>query len=290
MGWRREFVDMILSIFLRKIGFFLLLSLFLYKPSSGQILSAADSLNIKKFTEYVSTRNIDELAKMFAYPIKRNPPLPSINNEKEFKQRYSEMFDSSFVRSITMAGSINRWEAVGWRGIMFNDGDIWFNYAMENSRKSNYDWHLILSVNYHSEYEKNRIFELKELERDQLHESLKTDFFNPILIMETERFRIRIDKLNRANYRYASWSINKEMSEEPDLILLEGKRISDGTGGNHYYRFDNGNYSYFCFINPMRRLEDPEASLAVFMDVQPDKYPNYDYDPILTEPAKIVRN
>ena len=64
-----------------------------------------------------------------------------------------------------------------------------------------------------------------------LHKSLK-DFEVLTNIIETEKFKIRIDRLENGSYRYSSWSPNQKMSEKPDLILTKGECFREGTGGN----------------------------------------------------------
>lgn len=111
-----------------------------------------------------------------------------------------------------------------------------------------------------------------------VHESLK-DFEALLNILETEKFKIRIDRLANGNYRYASWSIKQNMLEEPDLILTNGEYIREGTGGNHTYEFTNGVYTYCCSITPLRDSQVPPASLVV----------SKSNERILYQAAKIIK-
>ena len=96
---------------------------------------------------------------------------------------------------------------------MFNSGDLWLNYDGK-----------LLSVNYQSDFEKDKRIILIEKEKTSIHETLK-EFEEPILTIKTKKFKIRIDKMNNGKFRYASWSIDTQMSEKPDLIIKNGQCI-----------------------------------------------------------------
>jgi hypothetical protein len=159
------------------------------------------------------------------------------------------------------------WSEMGWRGIMFLDGDIWLDL----------DGRLI-GVNYQSEIEKEKRESLLKIDKNSVHESIR-EFKAPVCILETSKFRIRIDDIGDYNYRYVSWPINSKMSDKPDIILLHGEFISEGSGGNHGYVFKNGDYSYDCEIIEMGEDDSPPALLIVSKG---DKE-------VLSEKAQIVR-
>ncbi|WP_088656259.1 hypothetical protein [Geofilum rhodophaeum] len=98
---------------------------------------------------------------------------------------------------------------------------------------------------------------------DNVHESIK-NFEHLENILNTDKFLIRIDRLSDGSYRYASWSIKQKASEKPDLILLNGDYIREGTGGNHSYVFKNGDYAYKCSIQKLREYQAPPAVLRVY--------------------------
>ncbi|WP_235830892.1 hypothetical protein [Flavobacterium ustbae] len=97
-------------------------------------------------------------------------------------------------------------------------------------------------------------------------------------ILETSKFRIRIDDLGNDNYRYASWSVKKKMTDTPDLIIEKGKFFADGTGGNHHYEFIKGNFRYECHFIVLGEKNSPPAKLIIY---QSEKE-------ILSQNAKIV--
>ncbi|MCL2800317.1 MAG: hypothetical protein FWD28_00980 [Treponema sp.] len=97
-------------------------------------------------------------------------------------------------------------------------------------------------------YEENIILEQKI----NLHESL-IGFEELRLLCETETYIIRIDLLNNGNYRMVLWTIDKTQYESPDLVLVNGERIFDGSGGNHYYIFDLDNVKYILLVDILSR-------------------------------------
>lgn len=222
---------------------------------------------VRTFIDCIKNDDVDNLKTMIAYPLKRKHPLMSINNEHEFQKRYHKIFDDSLRIIISSSDIENDWSAVGWRGIMFNNGELWLDYDGK-----------LIALNYQSAFERKKIETLVNGSKELIHESIK-EFEKPILIMGTKRFRVRIDQLSNGKYRYASWSIKSEMSEAPDLVLKNGTVIHEGSGGNHRYEFYNGIYTYVCSINNIGADDTPPGELIVYKN---DKS-------ILNESAHILR-
>lgn len=112
-----------------------------------------------------------------------------------------------------------------------------------------------------SDVEKGKRAALIAKNKASLHESLK-DFDEPTAIMETEKFRVRIDEV-AGKYRYASWEIANKQSEKPDLIVNDEEIIMDGSGGNHYYLFKNGDYTYQCDVIVLGESSSPAGRLII---------------------------
>jgi hypothetical protein len=220
---------------------------------------------ISNFIDCVRRDKKETIADMVHYPFERIYPLPSIKNKTDFVQNYSIMFDDALKNEIVSSDVSKNWTKVGWRGIMLNQGTVWIDF---NGRL------IALPKSGQEEIKRRQII---ESERKILHPSLRT-YLNPICILETTKFRIRIDDID-GSYRYASWSIDKAMSVKPDFIIEHGKKIWDGTGGNHHYDFTDGEYTYECFINLLSNEDSPPASLMV------SKGENV----ILSQAAKIVK-
>ena len=141
---------------------------------------------------------------------------------------------------------------MGWRGIMLYSGIVWID-----------DDGKLIAINYQSKTEQLLQKKIIEADKNKLHLSL-VNFKQPVCILDTSKFRIRIDELSNGTYRYASWPIAKTMHEQPDLILNNGKEIMDGSGGNHRFEFKNDAYLYECSISPLREKGASPANLSVY--------------------------
>ncbi|WP_163398674.1 hypothetical protein [Flavobacterium fluviatile] len=221
---------------------------------------------IKTFINSVKNDKKEAVANMISYPFKREYPIPAIQNKTEFIKRYNEIFDAALKNEIIISNSAKDWSEMGWRGIMLNQGTIWFDT----------DGRLI-SINYESKFEKDLKNKIIANEKMKLHSSI-AKFKNPECVLETSKFRIRIDDLGNNNYRYASWPLKKKMSDEPDLVITKGKIILDGNGGNHRFKFKKGQYIYECHISPLRENGSAPAGLTIYQNKKE----------ILSQDAKIV--
>jgi hypothetical protein len=218
----------------------------------AQELSIDNKELIKNFIKCIKKGNKAEIARMASYPFRREYPIPNIKNEAEFVKRFFEVFDDTLLMQIRNSNLATDWSEMGWRGIMLFNGDVWLDFDGKLS-----------GINYQPAKEIGILDSLIEDERKHVHESL-SEFKSPVYILETSKFRIRIDDLGKGNYRYASWPIKKSMMEKPDLILLQGKFRAEGSGGNHSIIFKNGEYSYECSIIVMGEEGSPPAMLTIY--------------------------
>ena len=198
---------------------------------------------IRPFLNAVVNNDRETIMDLIHYPLKRHYPIPSVNNKLEMDERFDTVFDETLLNLIKNSSIETDWSGVGWRGIMLGNGVLWVDYDGK-----------IIAVNYQSPHEialkDSIILELK----NNLHESLK-DFMSPILLCETENHKIRIDLLDsNDNYRLAIWSKEKEQSDIPDMVLSNGVRIPDGSGGNHSFIF-NGKSQYIIAIDILTAYE-----------------------------------
>jgi hypothetical protein len=160
--------------------------------------------NLKVVTDFiksVKSRNLEELSSRISFPFAREYPIPEIKSKEEFLKRYNEVFDDSLTQMIVNSDPNKDWSPVGWRGIMLFNGELWLDY----------DGRLI-GVNYQSKFEKNEFAELIKIEKRDLYESLR-EFAQPICVLETSKYRIRIDDLGNWNYRYAAWPLAASAGE-----------------------------------------------------------------------------
>jgi len=225
--------------------------IFILALSSVQCYASVDEKNIKKLIKAFQQEDRSLIASLITYPLKRKRPIPAIKDENELIKRFDQIFDAHIISLIGSSSYQRNWHQIGWRGISFSNGKVWIN---EDGK--------IRSISYESLTELKLRQTIIERDKASIHESIKS-FDQPILIWETEKFRIRIDKLENASYRYASWSIEKQMNEKPDLIINEGALTFDGNGGNRQYVFKNGKYIYKCSVIVIGTSKSPPGLLEV---------------------------
>ena len=218
---------------------------------SGQDLSIKNQKIVRNFIETVKTKNKDKICSLVRYPLTREYPIPEVKNKNELLKRFDEVFDIKLVNLILKSKVNTDWSDVGWRGIMLFDGEVWLDFDGK-----------LIGVNYQSQFEKKKKEELIKIQRNSLHESLRV-FKSPVCILETSKYRIRIDDMGNNKFRYASWRLQQNISEKPEMLLLDGKVEFDGSGGNHSYIFKSGKYKYECGIVEMGEDGAPPAYLAV---------------------------
>ena len=233
---------------------------------TGQNLKPEYQKFIQSFINNVKADRKEAVADVVQYPLKRENPMASVKNKADFIKRYSEIFDADLKKEITSSNPDKDWQEMGWRGIMLNSGTIWFDSDGK-----------LTAINHESKYEKDLKTKLIASQKKKLHSSIAV-FKEPVCILETSKFRIRIDDIGNNKYRYASWSIKKAMSSKPDLVIQNGKFIADGTGGNHHYEFKKGNYVYECDIIVLGEKDAPAARLTIYQNAKE----------ILAQDAKIV--
>lgn len=233
---------------------------------SAQNSNPEPQIFIKKFIENVKSDNKEAIADLVSYPLKREYPIPDVINKADFVKRYSEIFDAVLKSEITKSDPAKDWSDMGWRGIMLNHGNIWMDIDGR-----------LTAVNYQSKFETDLKNKLIASQKKELDSSIAF-FQTPICILETAKFKIRIDNLGNNNYRYASWSIKKKMTEKPDLIIYRGNLVLEGSGGNHQYEFKKDNFTYECAIIVLGEKSSPPARLTIYQGKKV----------ILSQDAKIV--
>jgi hypothetical protein len=204
-----------------------------------------------QFIDRVKKDSIEKIAEHTSYPFIRQTPLPDIKSKKDFERHYHEVFDDSLVNLIVHSDIKNDWAEMGWRGIMFLNGEVWLDYNGS-----------LQAVNYESKIEQQKRDSLVSIDKSKLYPALQK-FQSPVLYWSTKSFKIRIDDLGDYNYRYASWSASKKQSDKPDLVIMHGKVEFDGSGGNHDYVFKNDGYTYVCSVIVMGEEGSPTDVLTI---------------------------
>jgi hypothetical protein len=208
-------------------------------PVAAQVVSCAhqedgDVAAVNRFISLVRNGDRHRLADRIRFPLPRRYPLPSISRG-EFIDRYEDLFDDEFVRIIASSGN-DQCGRVGWRGLQLHNGLVWFS---EDGT--------ISSINYESVLEERERYRLIDLERLELHESLR-GYQLPVLEWETCSYRVRVDRTDDG-YRYAAWSVDRFHDSKPDIIVDNGTYNLEGTLGDHGYYFSTGAYKYILFVD-----------------------------------------
>lgn len=206
---------------------------------------------INNVIAFFKEKNIDKISSIISFPLYRQYPIPPIKTKKEFKQRFSEVFDQVLIEKITNS-KIEQWSEVGRRGIMLDNGVLW----MANSDG------IITTVNYQSDFEKTLRKDLIAKQKENIHNSLKT-FESPTYKIKTKNYLIRIDELTNYKYRYSSWKIDEVESSKPDIIVNEGEIEYLGSGGNSVITFSIGDYTYKIYRNIIGEDDSPDITLEV---------------------------
>jgi hypothetical protein len=223
---------------------------------------------VSDFIQSVKLKKRTDIGKMISFPLDREYPLPEVRRLGDFIRRYDEIFDSSLTNEIVNSMDSD-WREVGWRGIMLRYGDLWLDYDGR-----------ILAVNKLSAVETQRRQAMIEQEKGSLYPTLQ-DFKEPICLLETWKYRVRVDDLGNDNYRYSSWPLDSKMSSKPALVIEKGEVVPEGSGGNHFYKFKQGEYVYECYIIEMPWEDNsPPAILTVYRGGKV----------ILSEDAKMITN
>lgn len=220
---------------MRQITITIILTLNLF-AAFGQGITKEQPNVVSNFIDCIKNQKKEKLLAQIYFPFHREYPIPQIKNRQEFLKRYNEVFDDKLIKMIVNSNPATDWSAAGWRGIMLFRGDVWLDY---NGK--------LISVPYQSKYEAKKKEELISLEKRKLHQSIKK-FKRPICILETTKYRIRIDDLGKGNFRYASWPLRSKMSDKPDIVIQNGEQKPEGSGGNCSYDFRSGEYTYTCAI------------------------------------------
>ena len=122
---------------------------------------------------------------------------------------------------------------------MLKSGSVWLDYNGA-----------LIAVNYESEAEKIKRQRLEERLKLNLHPSV-IDFEKNMLTMETEGFKLRVDNMGDYKYRLVIWQVQLETNEAPTDIAFNGKKVIDGSGGNHHYVFTAENNFYEVHVTPL---------------------------------------
>ena len=239
--------------------FFILLLVTYLSIHSAHALEPLQKASVNKVIQAFKQNNRAAISKMVSYPLFRQAPLAPVNSEREFLNRFDEIFDQRLLNTIIYSDMNTDWDHIGWKGVILNNGIV----ALDPDGD-------ITEVNYHSSreqalverYYSDRMVSQRAKGRRALHRSV-TNYNQAVIELTTKRFHIRVDKIDNGNLRYASWPMDKQLSDPPDLIITNG-RLVKFSGRNQRYIFDNGSYSYQLNVNSSNNRNT--GSLEVLKD------------------------
>ena len=206
----------------------------------GETKEFATEKEIQKLISTFKSNDLSKIVHFFRYPLPRPYPIPSVKNETEMKNRFSQITDPFLLSEIQKSG-LQNWSEVGWRGTMLKNGIVWLNSEGK-----------IYVINHKTDFETKLISYLIKLDKSRIHSLLKR-YDSPEYLFQTKRFLVRIDRIGE-KYRYASWPKNSSQSTKPSLIIENGSFDVQGTMRSRIYTFRNGSYDYII-INDSLTIE-----------------------------------
>ena len=221
----------------------------------GGCLFASDSARlVKDFIKSVDNNDRKELADNSVYPLGRPRNAIHINSEDDFLDNYDVLFDKDFIKKIVSSDAKDDWSTVGVQGIMFENGDIWLDIDGK-----------LIAINHITEEEQKQIDAAILKDKESLPESLQ-NYKENMLKFRTEKYIVRVDLLYNDKFRYAAWRIERSavVASEPDIVLYDGERIFEGSGGNNHYVFTRDNYRYEIYENVIGEADQKPYELKVY--------------------------
>lgn len=197
----------------------------------------------------------DDLANHIRFPLRREYPIPPVERD-EFPGRYEEVFDQEITTFISDS-SPRDWRVDAYNIFLWDEerriGVSLSSYAIPEAHVR---W---IASSEHETGERDRLLRLRNtlrvIERSQLHGSLH-EYESPVLEWVTAAHRVRVDRLENGEYRYAAWKSDRFHSEAPDLTIEGGRHYSaastcgtettrlHGLAGGEVFGFANGEYLY----------------------------------------------
>jgi len=121
-------------------------------------------------------------------------------------------------------------------------------FSCKNSEKEH---HVLQNEIELTEKESKLEPENKKLEEKDEQNELNAEVKSNIIHCENEKFIIKVDNLKNGDIRYISWDKPKSISDQPNMVLYNGKVEQQGTGGGYHYVFKSGEWNYIIENNLM---------------------------------------
>lgn len=100
---------------------------FLFGSVSAQDnLSKKEVKNIQTFIQCIKKGDKDKLSTMAQYPLLVKDGKVKVKSKADFVKKYDLIFDKKLTQ-IILESKVSDWDRVGSKGVMLNEGEIWFN-------------------------------------------------------------------------------------------------------------------------------------------------------------------
>ena len=175
-----------------------------------------------------------------------------ITTKTDFIERFDEYFDESLSDKIANS-TLDDWDMMGWRGIMFDNGLIWLD---EDGS--------FIHANYETEKAKQLRLEAIQKDKRLLHPTMQ-DFASNAYQWQTATNSIRIDKLPNEKYRFSSWS-SHDLLALPNIVINNGTFRCDGSACAKVYTFKSANLKLVVLTGGITSESNPEVSIDTYID------------------------
>ena len=210
-------------------------SLTAQNTSNEKPLSEAEKSAAKALKELVRTRQKELIAEHIQYPLYRDHYFNYvIRDKKEFVELFDRIFDEKQIENFCHAEWEYHFSVIREAHELCADYGNYYG-EMDKSGK------LLLTSITLSDSEMQYFKTLIEKDKKQLHESLR-GHEKPYFLLLAGKYRIRVDEMPNGELRYASWSKDKPISSQPDLVIYGAETM--GTRWYTSHTFKNGEFTY----------------------------------------------
>ncbi len=228
------------------------------RQETDNCVDSTDEKTVRKNLEKAVRCIVNNDAKGFAacceYPIERMLPIHAITNEAEMIKYFDILFDDS-IKAVLKNKTAKDWEQVGWRGLMFEQGNLW---GSELNGK-------ITSINFHSAREQKLFNDMVAKDMARLDASLQGDWVIDEGFKCPNGYTVRIDRSgDYERFRIAIFFKGTSLHAKPDIMMFGELEIEGSIGNRHYtFKDDKGNEaSYWHFYTYEEGSSPFEFSLS----------------------------
>lgn len=202
-----------------------------------------DSVAIQQLMDKGEVGDLKAIAHLFSYPIERPYPLYPIKDSAEFVHYGEFIFDDSLKTVLANTG-IKDWELMGWRGIMFLNGEYFWATGYESGK--------ISAINYFSPEEQALWKTEVWREIGTLHPALQEGIEEPVTALQSldGKWIARLDRMRSERHRLALYEKSMTLSGMPYFVAEENIDKKEGSIGNDYFAFENDSLEIELLLPP----------------------------------------